>query len=302
MKMRKTMLRVLLAVVGAFWMASGSVQAAEKLKPFVLAAEESGDLATVVESVKGKLSAAGFEIAGDYAPYPGARAIAITSNALKEVAAKSKRGGFGAVIRVGVTQVGDKIQVAYANPPYWAAAFRLKGDLRDVAEKLASTLGKIRDFGSKKGLTEKKLRKYHYKVMMPYFDDPYELGEFGSHDEAVAKVEEGLSKGAGGTGKVYRVDIPGADMTLFGVALSGAKHECSGDKYIMDYIDFSDTKHTPHLPYEVLVDGKEVVALHAKFRIAISFPDLSMMGKNSFMSIMCAPGAIEEALEEMVGK
>ena len=42
-------------------------------------------------------------------------------------------------------------------------------------------------------------------------------------------------------------------------------------------------------------------ALPAEFRIAINFPDLSMMGDNSFMSIMCAPEAIEAALTSVVG-
>ncbi|KAF0205639.1 MAG: hypothetical protein FD173_809 [Gallionellaceae bacterium] len=43
-------------------------------------------------------------------------------------------------------------------------------------------------------------------------------------------------------------------------------------------------------------------ALYARFRIAIDFPDLSMMGKNSFMNIMKAPEAIRLALEKTVNK
>jgi hypothetical protein len=66
----------------------------------------------------------------------------------------------------------------------------------------------------------------------------------------------------------------------------------------MDYIDFGDVKSTAHLPYEILVSGNKVYHLYARFRIAISFPDLSMMGSNSFMSIMSAPGAIKDALKE----
>ena len=59
------------------------------------------------------------------------------------------------------------------------------------------------------------------------------------------------------------------------------------------------THHTAHLPYAVLVSGNKVYALAAKFRIALSFPDLSMMGKGSFMEIMDAPGAIQETLETL---
>jgi len=70
----------------------------------------------------------------------------------------------------------------------------------------------------------------------------------------------------------------------------------------MDYIDFGDIKSTAHLPYEILVSGNKVYHLYAKFRIAISFPDLSMMGSNSFMSIMSAPAAIKDALTEVVSR
>ena len=52
---------------------------------------------------------------------------------------------------------------------------------------------------------------------------------------------------------------------------------------------------------EILVKDKEIEALHARFRIAINFPDLSMMGDNSFMNIMPTPDAIKEALTKVAG-
>jgi hypothetical protein len=79
------------------------------------------------------------------------------------------------------------------------------------------------------------------------------------------------------------------------------KLDCSGDNYIMEKIDFKKLKSTGHLPYEIVISKGTVYALPAEFRIAISFPDLSMMGDNSFMSIMCAPLAIQEALTTAVG-
>jgi hypothetical protein len=38
-----------------------------------------------------------------------------------------------------------------------------------------------------------------------------------------------------------------------------------------------------------------------RFRMAMHFPNLSMMGKHGFTKLMSAPGAIEDALEVMVG-
>lgn len=72
------------------------------------------------------------------------------------------------------------------------------------------------------------------------------------------------------------------------------------DQYIMSVIDFGDLKGTAHLPYEILVSDKKVYALYARFRIAISYPDLKMMGSNSFMNIMEAPEAIRKALKKTV--
>ena len=69
----------------------------------------------------------------------------------------------------------------------------------------------------------------------------------------------------------------------------------------MSQIDFKDLRSTAHLPYEILVSGNRVYALYARFRIAISFPDLSKTGNNSFMKIIESPEAIRKALTKAVG-
>lgn len=271
----------------------------EKLfKPFILAEKGPGTMQAKVGSVTAALKKAGFEVVGTYTPYPTASIVAFTSGVLKTHGAASKHGGFGAVLRVSVTQLGNVLQVAYSNPEYMAHAYRMKGPLTDVRAALEKALGAKEEFGPPKGLTGKDLRKYHYMFGMEYFDDPSELGKFASHEKALEAVAEGLKKGRGGASQVYRVALPGKQETVFGVALT---RECSGDKYIMSRIDFKPTRSTPHLPYEILVSGKEVFALFARFRIAINFPDLAMMGSNSFFSIMCAPGEIEDALKEVSG-
>lgn len=65
------------------------------------------------------------------------------------------------------------------------------------------------------------------------------------------------------------------------------------DKTVMSVTDQADIRHTAHLPYEMLVSGSKVYALHGKFRIAQSYPDLTM---TTFMKISNAPDAIEAAL------
>jgi hypothetical protein len=278
--------------------AAAAVAADPQLKPFVLAQRAAGEPAAVVADVKGKLAAAGFELAGAYEPYAGATVLAVTSADLKAAAARSKGGAYAAAQRVTVTKVGEEVQVAFTNPVYMQHAYRMKADLAPVAERLAAALGRLEEYGPRDGKKPKDLAGYHYMFGMPYFDEPSDIATFASHEQAVQEVEAGLAAGRGGAKAVYRIDVPGTEETVFGVALGEG---CSGDERIMKEVDFKPLRSTGHLPYEVLVSGGAVKALHAKFRIAVNFPDLSMMGSHSFMNIRCAPDAIEDALKRVAG-
>jgi len=277
----------------------------EAMKPFVLGYKTSGNIQTVADEVKAKVEAAGFEIAGSYSPYEGAIVMAITSDALKKAAASSDFGGYAAGQRVTVTQVGDEIQVSYTNPVYFANAYRLAdaSGAASALQSLQSALGNEQSYGTgDKQLSAGDLRKYHYMFGMEYFDDPSELAEYDNYDDAVAAVEKGLAEGRGGAHKVYRIDIPGRNETVFGVALTDTG--CSGDEYIMSRVDKDAIRSTPHLPYEILVSDGDVYALYARFRIAISMPHLPMIQSDTgatFFNIMCAPNAIEEALIRTAG-
>lgn len=272
-------------------------QADSTYKPYVLASVAPAD-------VKAKLEAEGFEVVGEYKPYDGAEVIVVTSEALKTAASGSIRGGYGAVMRVAISTKddGESQQVSYTNPAYWANGYRMATELSDVAAALEKALGNDGEFGSKKGLTREKLRKYHYMVGMPYFDKPTELVTYPSHKKAVEEVEANLKAGKGETTLVYRVDIPGKNETVFGMGLKG-DHD-GADKKAMATLSgiTGDPKHTAYMPYEILVyegkvEGKKeevgkAEILHGKFRIALSFPDLSMW---NFMKIRNAPDGIEEA-------
>ncbi|MGD2112641.1 MAG: hypothetical protein PVI50_04580 [Gammaproteobacteria bacterium] len=287
-------------------MTAGAALAEDILMPFVLAGTSSGDVASVSSEVKSKLTGAGFEVVGEYSPYAGANIIIVTNDTLKQHAAKSEFGAYGAMVRVSVTKNGDNTEVVYTNPVYMAAAYRMASDLSDVRAQVEGALGAEKDFGSEKNLTAEDLRKYHYTVMMEYFDDPSELAEYDSQAEAVQAVEDALAAGKGATAKVYRIDIPGKDETVFGVALKGKDAEdCSGDEFIMSRIDKATPRSTAHLPYEIVVSDGTAYALFARFRIAINWPHLPMVASETgatFMSIMCSPGAIEEALIQAAGE
>jgi hypothetical protein len=275
----------------------------EKLKPFVLGSKGAGTVAEKTEQAKAALVAGGFTVVGDYSPYADAAILIVTNDELKKNAADSEHGGFGAIQRVAITKAKDEVQVSYTNPVYMANVYRMKGDLSGVAAGLAKALGRVEEFGAK-GMTAKQARKYHYMMGMEYFDEPDVLAEYASYEEAVQAVDAKLSANKNGVSKVYRVDVPGKKESVFGVALKGAAEadKYMDDRYIMSEIDFRDIKSTAHLPYDVLVSDNKVYALYARFRIAISFPDLSMMGSNSFMNIMDSPDAIRNVLKKTVQK
>lgn len=283
--------------------ATTGAQAADALlKPFVLGSKGAGTVAEKSAQAKSALSAAGFAVVGEYSPYAGANIIVVTNDELKKNAADSEFGGYGAVQRVSVTEGAGEVQVSYTNPVYMSHAYRMKGDLSGVSAALEKALGRVEEFGAK-GMTAKSIRKYHYTIGMEYFDEPSELAEYGSYEEAVQAVDAKLANNGNGASRVYRVDVPGKQESVFGVALKGSGDgKYMDDQFVMKEIDFRDVKSTAHLPYEVLVSGNKVYALYARFRIAINFPDLSMMGSNSFMNIMKTPEAIRLALQKTVKK
>ncbi len=244
--------------------------------------------------VRSSLTAAGFEIVGEYSPYADAQIIAISNAALRSAAAESDFGGYGAALRVSITTVDGVDQIAYNNPAYISNIYRMNNDLAAVQTALEGALGNQGQFGAKKGLSVDKLRNYRYKIGMPGFKGHMKIGTHGSHADAVSAVEAGLDQNKLGVGKVYRVDVPGKDETLFGVSLSEAAED-GGDAHVMATVDMEQIRSTPHLSYEILVSGDTAYMLGARFRIAQSFPSLTM---GTFMKISSAPGAIKTALKE----
>jgi hypothetical protein len=287
--MRKPQFGVMAAVVVLLLAAVTAAVAADRLKPYVLAEQAPGTLDAKIAAVRLALQGAGFEIAGEAAPYDRAHVFVVSNAALKQNAGGSPLGGFGVAQRVAVTSVGDQVQVSFTNPTWMANVYRMKSELADVSTALRTALGAKEEFGSKEGRTAESLRSYHYMMFMPYFNEQVVLGTFASSAEAAAKLEAGL--GASQEAKlIYRVDVPGTEQIVFGIAILAGE---GADDTVMKITDTAARRRTAHLPYEVLVAGGRVLMLHGKFRIAQSFPDLTM---GTFMKISGAPDGIAKVL------
>jgi hypothetical protein len=129
-------------------------------------------------------------------------------------------------------------------------------------------------------------------IAMPYFDDVVVLAKKTSYAEAVKRIEA-RTKDNPSASLVYSVKFPEQNMALFGIALNGK----NGEQKFLPKIDMASPRHTPFLPYEVLVEEHRTVMLHGKYRIALSFPDLTM---GTFMKIMSTPDDIADDMRKLV--
>lgn len=274
-----------------------TANAGSNYKPFILGEAITGTLEEVTAQVTTKLKAAGFEILGQYSPYSDQSAyiIGITNADLKAAAQRAQhgQGGFGAALRVAVTNNAGSIEVSYVNPPYMGYAYQM-GDLHEVEKTLESALGNIDSFGSAKGLSQKSLEQYRYAWMMPYFKDTKVIAKFASHEAAVAGLEKAIHHAESDMSILWKVRVSD-DQVVYGVDLNKGWWQ-SKMKSIMAKLDVHTPKATAALPWEILVSGNEIIYLPGKFRIAMMFPDTSM---GQFMTIKEVPDQMDKSAVEL---
>jgi hypothetical protein len=274
---------------------------AQKIKPYVLGAVSDVNMAETKKVVKQNLTLVGFKIIGEYQAAKDANRwlMVVTSDDLLN-AVKTKGGlqGFAAALRVAITVEGGVVNISYTNPTYWGNAYfgddfpSVSSSYQKVSNQFIIAMKKCGKysgvtFGSKSGITPEDLREYQYMMGMPEFDDVVTLATFDSFQAAKQKIDAKIKAGVAGLKLIYAIEIPGKNIMLYGIALTGN----GGEADFLPTIDISSPKHTAFLPYEILVNNKEVVMLHGRYRIAVSFPDLSM---STFTKIMSTPGDIEK--------
>ena len=306
--MFRNILSYILISVFFLLLSAQSTDAAERktFKPFVLASSATDqNFDTAVTETRAKLEAAGFQVLGEYAPYKesfvkNAMILIVTNPDLLAIAKDSVNGGFAAPWRVSITETRKDLQVTYVNPVYIQHAYRLKGDMSKVSSALEAALGMQEHFGSRRGLSARKLARYHYTIGMERFQNVYLLGKHESHEKALEVLESNLASNDKGLGKIYRLDLDD-NVSVFGVSRDGPTeaYRYMDDHFIMKTVDFKKHKGTAYLPYEIMVQGNRIIALHMRYRMAVHFPDLTMMGKNSFMTLRPSPKEIAWAFSEM---
>jgi len=276
---------------------SGLVRA--EFQPFVQGTPIEGAVDTAAATTVGQLSAAGFEVIGDYAPADGVRVLVVTSDALLDTAARSPRGGYGAVLSVALEQDGDTVRVSYQDPRYVAHGYRLESDNESVFQSVAGALGATGYFGAEP-ISEANLRTFQYAFGLETFRDAVDLGGLGSFERGRQQIAERADGGDLGTDLVYQLRIPGKEQMLFGVAMQTDDADTNGAALVQS-VDKEAPRAYAFLPYPVLLDGSSAETLNLRFRMALFFPDLPMMGgEASFFKLRSAPDAINALLRDVV--
>jgi hypothetical protein len=284
-----------------FIAAFGSNSFAQEIAPYIKIGETSESIKTASENVISALKNNGFTVLGNYNPSGKStlKVIAFTQNKLKSTVIKVKdRGALAAIFKVGLVASNGKVLLSYTNPDYIIRAYlgdnyntnksayvAFSNDLKSAFSGLGS------DFSPFGGTIEAdELGEYHYKIMMPYFSDPIELNEFVSFEEGVRIIEKNLKAKKGNTKLVYKLVFTSEKVAVFGIGLEDKEE---GEASFLPTIGEA---HAAALPYEIILQGKEVTMLHGKYRIALHWPELTM---GTFMKIMSTPGDIEDTLEAL---
>lgn len=274
---------------------------AQNLAPYTDVGIYNAPLAKTSEVVQKALESKGFSVIGSYNPEgkSNLKILAYSRTDLQNTAIKVEdRGALAAVLKVGLSSNENGTTITYLNPDYIFNAYlrkeypkyatELDKVTRDVVSALSSLGNKNQPFGG--SISPEDLRKYQYKMMMPYFSDPVTLKTFSSFEEGVRMIEKNLSLKKGGTTLVYQLKYNTDKVAVYGIGLLDSK---TGEPAFLPTIG---EENLAALPYEIILQDKTATMLHGRYRIALHWPDLTM---GTFMKIMSTPGDIEDTLEAL---
>jgi len=272
--------------------------AQQTYSPYYKVADFDTNIADVTVKVKEAIKLGGFEVIGEY--HPGENnnlyVICFTNNKLRNLSLEFKdRGALASVLKAGLVEKDGKVTLSIVNPEYMFLAYwgnQLNGQqskltkISDEAKAAFSSMGKLSPMGG--NLEKDDLIDYHYKVMMPYFDDPDDLENYDSFEEGLKIIRANLKEGKGNTVKVYEQVFADKKIAIFGVGLLNKEE---GEAHFLPIIG---EDHVANMPYEIILQGTEATMLAGKYRIALFWPELTM---GTFMKIMSTPGDIEDTME-----
>jgi hypothetical protein len=276
---------------------------AQDFSPFYKVNIYDGNTEQIAAMFEKAVNNAGFKVIGKYHPANknSLYVVCFTNNDLKELSSRFQdRGALASVIKLGFVEKDGKTEVSILNPFYMFYAYWGKQmgnnekSVIDMANKILNIvrpMGTLKPFGGT--LSKEELPEYHYKVFMPYFEDPDELEEYDSFEEGLAIIRENLKKIPDNSVKVYEIVIPEKNIAVFGI---GLLNPVDGEAFFLPVIGES---HIAAMPYELILQGNKATSLEGKYRFALYWPELTM---GEFMKIKSTPGYVEDVMEEITVK
>jgi len=272
---------------------------AQDLSPYIKVGESTKTMQLISDEVTNALQNNSFEILGEYNPEGNSnlKVIVFTTTELKNTVVRvTDRGALAAAFKVGFVTKNGKTTISYTNPNYILRAYLgdnyssfkqvfAKFD-KDIKTALSAVGNEFTPFGGT--VDAEKLKKYHYKMMMPYFSEPVDLNEYSSFEEGLKIIEANLKAKKGATVEIYKIVYPDKKVAVFGVGLQSKE---DGESVFLPIIG---EDHVAAMPYEIILQGNKATILHGKYRIALHWPELTM---GTFIKIMSTPGDIEDTLE-----
>ncbi|MDQ2178341.1 hypothetical protein [Marinifilum sp. D714] len=293
-------MRNLLLLLALCIITQASIAQESGLSPFFKVGTSDKSISALTAEIKTQLQTNNFKIAGEYAPESNdnLHVICFTRNDLQNLCLQSTdRGALASVLKIGLVKKEQQTTISMLNPDYMFCAYLNNYETNKIAyDKItADVKTALKNFGSEftafgGEIKATALKKYHYKIMMPYFKDPVELNEFESFEAGVEKIRNNLSAGKENTKLIYEQVFTNEKIAVFGVGLLDQE---SGEKHFLPIIG---EDHIAAMPYEIILQDKEVTMLHGKYRFALYWPELTM---GTFMKIMSTPGDVEDFMEAL---
>jgi hypothetical protein len=280
-----------------------SLQAQEELPPYY-GITIKGKITALKTEAKQLINESGFRIVGEYkvAGKSNMYVVAFTNDELINLCANYEdRGALASVFKLGLFENDGQTEISILNPKYMFYAYfgedynkhssELDAINNQAKEMISSKYGDIIGFGG--GLTPKELEKYHYKVMMPYFDDPEELEVYSGFEEGLAYIRSQIASSGNEIKLVYEVVNESEQTAVFGLGLLDSE---KGEPHFLPIIG---ERHLAAMPYEIILQKDEVTMLAGKYRFALYWPELTM---GEFMKIMSTPGDVVDFMESITIK
>lgn len=267
--------------------------------PFYKIGEKNEAITTVENEINEALKSANYEILGSYnvANNTDFKVIVFTNSNIKNLALSySDRGALAIAQKISLIYKDGKTTISLLNPKYMFHAYFQKEfeknasiliDETNAIKSVFTELGySLSPFGGE--VIIRNLRDYQYMIGMPDFNDPVELNTYASFEEGLKTIRANLEAKKGNTVKVYELVSEDKNVAVFGVGLLDVEE---GEKHFLSIIG---EDQLAAMPYEIILQGKEVTMLHGRFRFALYWPELTM---STFTKIMSTPGKVEEFMK-----